>query len=412
MGFSPETTVQTALILRPKRLIIACSSNAHAPAEPAILYLFNERIISPAHYHMLTIDPFSPVDIYDQIMAVLPNYKRMMFDITGGTKIMSATAGALAWERNLSFCYLNGIWDPQKGAAGLKDASRLIVVPNPSRSRGYRYRKDALRNYQLGYFIQARERFDESRKLIDDSSLDQLGYQLCLCYAALTDFDRKGMRRRLKELEVILSFGDVRKLYKNRLDFTSHLTALSQFAEDPINLIAVSAASMELADLYRKRGRFDFAGLMSYRSMERFVEIGLKELAGEKFKMNKPDWKLLTDDEEQLQTEFAKLSLSGKDSLPTKVSFISGFSILSIFDDTLGTRFAKAKNKNAIGMLMGLAELRNRSYLAHGFENLNEDDSLTLREAAQKLAKAVLKDQYDEYASMCERIRPLDLHKL
>jgi len=411
MGFSPETTVQTTLILQPKKLIIVYNEEVKETADPAIRYLLEEEIISPLDYEKLEIDAFNPVNIYDRIFDRIPISENMVFDITGGTKVMSATAGALAWEKNLSLCYLQGIWDPQKGASGLREASKLTVFPNPSRSRGYRYRRDALRSYEQGNFISAAERFNESVQLIDNSFFDQLSLALCDCYCAFVDFDRERITGKIDYLEEILKIGGIRRLYQNQMDFAPHLNALRKFAKKPINLMATSAAFMELADLYAKQGRFDLAGLLSYRAMERFVEIGLNNISSN-FKLEDPDWSLLTDNESSLRMEFAKLWRNRDDSLPRKVGLIDGFAILSILDENLNERFLRKKDQNALTVMMGKANKRNRSYLAHGVNNLNKKDSITLREGANDLAKAVLKDQSDELELLRSRLRPIELRKL
>ncbi len=411
MGYSPETTVHSTIILRPQKLIVVYNEDVKASAEPAINYLLNEKIITAFDLEMLAIEAFNPVNIYDQILAKIPSSENMVFDITGGTKIMSATAGALAWERNLSLCYLNGGWDPQKGAAGLKEAAKLTVFENPSRSRGYRYRLDAVNSYERGNYISAKERFNESIKLIDQSNFDLLGLQLCDCYSALVDFDREGMPEKINKLSETLSFGGIRRLYEHQVDFEIHLEALRKFAEKPINLMATSAAFTVLARSYANQGRFDLAGLLSYRAMERFVEIGLQEFAPE-FKMSDPAWDLITDDESQLRMAYAKVSSNGKDDLPSKVTLISGLLILTIIDETLGERFRNMKNRDTVNLLMSLANKRNRSYLAHGVNNLDEDDYRSLHSGATDLAKAILKDNYAEFELLCNQLRPIDLRKL
>lgn len=411
MGFSPETTVHSAIILRPQKLIIVYNEDVKASAEPAIDYLLSEKIITAFNLEMIAIDAFNPANIYDHILTKIPPSENIVFDITGGTKIMSATAGALAWERNLSLCYLNGGWDPQKGAAGLVETTKLTIFQNPSRSRGYRYRQDALISYERGNYISARERFKESVQLINESSFDLLGIQLCDCYSALVDFDRDGMSEKLNKLNETLSFGSVRKLYEHRVDFETHLNALNKFSEKPINLMATSAAFTVLAKLYANQERFDLAGLLSYRAMERFVEISLLEIAPD-FKMNDPEWKLLVEDESQLRMAYAKFSSSGKDTLPNKVTLISGLLILTILDDTLGERFRNLKNRDVINVIMSLANKRNRSYLAHGVSNLTEGDYRNLLSGATDLSKAILKDNYAEFELLCNQLHPIDLRKL
>jgi hypothetical protein len=86
-----------------------------------------------------------------------------------------AAAGTLACELNLPICYLDGAWDPHSGAAGLKKASVVTLMSNPSRRRGYEIRRMALAAYERNDFNTAAEGFQQSCKLLDDSFFDQLG---------------------------------------------------------------------------------------------------------------------------------------------------------------------------------------------------------------------------------------------
>ena len=61
---------------------------------------------------------------------------------------------------------------------------------------------------------------------------------------------------------------------------------------------------------------------------------------------------------------------------------------------------------------MRLANIRNRSYLAHGTNNLSQDDYGSLYQGAMDLAKAVLKDQHAEFELLCSQLEPVELRKL
>jgi len=167
MGFSPETTVLSTLVLRPKTLVIVYSENARESARPALAYLEREGLIDTFDRELISVNAYDPGDIYAKIRDALTPTDGMIFDITGGTKVMSATAGALAWELNLSLCYLEGGWDPNQGSADTKKLSKMTAIPNPSKSRGFQIRKEALGNYDRGNFPAAAEGFEGSGALID-----------------------------------------------------------------------------------------------------------------------------------------------------------------------------------------------------------------------------------------------------
>ena len=422
MGFSPETTVLSTLVIRPQKLIVAFTDDEKSrdSAKPAIDYLLREGILSPFDISYIGIDAFDPKDIYDKMWEKLSGLQNTILDITGGTKVMSATAGALAWELNLPISYINGSWDPERGAAGLHRVSRLSIKRNPSRTRGFQRRQEALDTYKRGHFIAASEKFLHSRHLIDDNSMDDLGLALCRCYSALVDFDRERLKAGLQELRQTLDSGGVRRLHENRLDFdfNSHLEALDLVAAG--DRFATTAAFAELSDIYDLQNRHDLSGFVSYRSMEALVELKLSSLCPD-FKMNRPDWKQICraakpdlefkDDQAAVKwlcEQNNKIWDESVTKMPPAISLQSGFRLLCILTD-VGKHFRDAGNKKAVGMLMTLAAIRNRSNLAHGHENLSKGDARTLREGARDLAKAIFDDDFAEFEQLRNHLRPRDL---
>jgi len=414
MGFSPETTVIASLILRPKKLVIAYSQNAREEARPALRYLAREGIVDEFDVERIAIDPFDARDIYDKIerkLDELGDLDDLVFDITGGTKIMSATAGALAWEKNLTLSYLEGFWDPRSGSAGLEKASHLMLVDNPSRSRGYECRRQALASFEHGTFVAAAEKFSISLRLIDnDNSFDLIGRSLSLAYAAVADFDCAGVGAALPELRETFGIGSVRSLWLDRLPVEPHLEALRCFASR--DLRAMTAGFMEFAELYARQGRHDFAGLLSYRAMEALVELGLKRIVPE-FDMRRPRWDLFSLGEEELRRRYGELGAPLRSILPDRdLALQTGFGVLCVVDDVAGRFQPGGTAKSAIGTMMRLGEIRNRSYLAHGFENLGSEDSAKLRVGANDLAAAVLRDEHAELEVLRAHLRPLNLREL
>lgn len=410
MGFSPETTVISAVILRPRRLIIAYSEEAGDAAEPAIAYLTREGIVRSLSIIPVPVNAFNPADVYEKIRAKLPAHnKDMVFDITGGTKVMSSAAGALAWEKNLTLCYLNGVWDPKSGSAGLRNASVFTLLTNPSRSRGEETRRAALASYARGNFTAAVDGFAASQQLIHDNPLfDILGHHLSQCYSRLADFDRVGLADKLTALRHTVNMGGVRTMCQGRIDFDPHLSALQRFAAgDPAT---VAAGFLELAALYAGQDRHDFAGLLAYRAMEALVELGLTRIAPA-FHMTKPDLSLLGD-EPALRAAYSKLAPGEGAEVPPRITLMSGFGLLCLVSD-VGRRFStQGENAQAVRRVMTLGHIRNRSYLAHGVEQLSQKDSSELRAGAEKLAEAVLADDFAEFKVLGDQLRPVRLELL
>ncbi|MFO1500829.1 MAG: hypothetical protein U1G07_20990 [Verrucomicrobiota bacterium] len=319
---------------------------------------------------------------------------------------MSFTGGFLAWEGRMDICYLNGEWDPRSGAAGLSKASTLKVLRRPSSMRGHQLREQALLEYAHGHYVAARRDFDLSRGMIPDSHLDTLGFDLCHCYCAMMEFDRKGLAGSVARLQETLCDGGVKEVCeKLRINPQEHVLGLKQFAAgDTLSLIA---GYLELSEIYARQERRDFAGLLAYRAMEALVEFGLRRLCPE-FEMHRPDWAALGDPA-TIADRFAKASPTGDSPLPDRLGLLSGFNLLVALTD-LGQRFVHSgKKKDAVVRMIGIAQLRNRSYLAHGYENLSKKDTEALRNAAEELARGVLAEQYGHFAELRSRVRPLPL---
>lgn len=410
MGFSPETTVHMALMLRPKTLVVAYSAEARATAKPAFDYLLRENLVDYFGFRHTEVDAFDPRSIHDRILKELDTTDGVAVDVTGGTKVMSATAGTLAWELGVDLCYIDGGWNPRSGSAGLTKPSVLKILDNPSRFRGYAIRRQGVESYGRGDFIDAAEKFEESRKIISKSDFDTLGLDLSRCYEAMADFDPERVGHALVGLERTLENGGVRALYEGRLEIEPHLRALRRFRDK--DRMAMLAALMDLAELYTRQHRYDFAGLLWYRALEALVETGFHRIAPD-FKMTRPDWSLLDVDRERIAGEYDRLPIprDADSRLPERLHLLSGFGVLCIVDE-LAHRFRGATPREACGMLLGLGKARNRSYLAHGFEKLTETESRNLAIGADDLARAILRDDHAEFELIRGRLRPLRLDEI
>ncbi len=426
MGFSPETTVHTCLILRPERLIIAHSDNepTRKAAEPALNYLIREGIIGNFDLTLVPIDAFDPQDIYDRLRKHIQESENVVFDITGGTKVMSATAGALAWELNVTLCYLDGGWNPNSGSSGLQRVGRLTVKANPSRSIGYQRRKEALDSFARGNYALANERFETSRRLITDEFFDSLALALCRCYVALVEFDADGLSSRLEGLRETLGMGGVQRLLVGQDDFSAHVNALRRFVEKDPEVL--TATFCELAQIYARQARYDLACLLWHRAMEQLVELEFQRLLPD-FNMKKPDWQLFGPllnlpeasgevIEARLMQKLTELNPKSKkdgrsEELPIKVTLVAGFAILCVVED-FGERFPGQRNVQAFMDLWGRAEIRNGSYLIHGRACLSESEHIKLRTAVDEFSHAVFQDEYSRFSNLRADLRPRDIERL
>ena len=107
MGFSPETTVLTAVFVQPRQLVIVASKNAERYCEQCIAFLTEHALIAREMISVRMVDPTDHDALYATLCNALAGASgRRLVDLTGGKKIMSAVAGYAAWSLGLPVCYL------------------------------------------------------------------------------------------------------------------------------------------------------------------------------------------------------------------------------------------------------------------------------------------------------------------
>jgi hypothetical protein len=404
MGFSPETTVICTLILRPRKLALVYSSQAEELFNLAIKYLIDQKILNFADIRYSEVDSFDPLDINKKLSGLIARQGSRVFDVTGGTKLMSATAGHLAWEHGYSLCYLDGHWDPKVGAAGLEQASRLRIYTNPSEQQGFEIRGHGIDLYEHGNFVAARKSFEESRNRISDAAFEHLGIALSSCYTSLADLNREQLRIDLDELQKTLGFAGVIRLLQGRLEMSRHSAALLRVADSDRD--AMAALFLELATLYMKQERHDFASLLIYRSMEALVEICLRG-SFPSFDMSDPDYTIFG--EPQLPEKANKLHGGRFRGLPPTVGLEAGFTLLMILGKVKKEAFGQLRDEAMVGKVAGYANKRNRSILAHGTQTLARGDSKALLDGANLLVQALLGARAGEFDQLRKDLRSREL---
>jgi hypothetical protein len=304
MGFSPETTVICAAVVRPQRLFVIYGAADNEEERRKVQlsfriahqFLTTHGILDAAQIHHQEINPIDPIEIYaairtaiDQTPAINDSTSALV-DITGGKKVMSATAGQSAWEARLPLCYVEGEYEPtlRRPWPGTEIVMKL---QNPSQQEQLQMRIDALNLYSNRNYPLAAEAFDTCEANRTENRLDVFASALCRAYVRWTDLDLPRLkydvefaRKRLDEPRLIRLFGDRRQA---REPLFQRLDALMRVSDaEPLAMIA---SYQELAHLYQSDAfqRFDFACLLLYRAMEATVEFGLRQRAGSKFNLRR-----------------------------------------------------------------------------------------------------------------------------
>lgn len=426
MGFSPETTVISTAIVRPQRLVVVYSHSVGDSYDRAYDFLNDHGILRPRQIVQVEVNPVDHYDIYRKISALIgenssqseASTKLNIVDVTGGKKIMSATAAQVAWELNMPLCYVESRkYDPslRRPLPGYEQVIRLSL---PSREKGRQRRRAALHIYGNRNYPAATEAFAVSRTWNENRVLDEFGMVLCPCYAAWADLDLTRLSDCLVELTACVQEQVTSSMLENRLpnpqQIGIHLEALRRVAKgDALGLLATY---FELAQLYREQKRFDFSCLLAYRSMEALIEYGLRKVGGDEFRTDAPNYDLLGD-REQLKSEYQNLcagtGYSGSTDLPRKIGLLNGFGLLCIVSDVNCRLYEGQSREDAVHLMKRQAERRNRSVLAHGNQSLSEADCSEMLRHAERLAGAILTENEPmELRNLMEALRPVPMEQL
>ncbi|MGZ5440290.1 MAG: hypothetical protein ACXW4P_04090 [Thermoanaerobaculia bacterium] len=395
MGFSPETTVIAASVFRPRRLIVIATEMNESVLDMAIHFLERHGIMKFAAVRVEDVDPTNTKQIYDSIRRHIPvgHDGSPIMDVTGGKKIMSATAAVAAWELRIPLCYVEGPYS-RTLRRPMPGTERIILLTNPSQEQARMLRDRALQWYERGSMPMAIDAFRESRDAQTEAPhLDELALQLARCESALMDLDFEALGEQVESLDKLLARPSMQPFTQD-LPLVPHARALRRAAGG--DHLALLATFRQLVTRYCAQGRFDFASLLAYRTLEELVEIGLSRVSRTGvFDMSDPDLALLTGDVSALRQRYADLAAElghNHEEIPGKVTFLAGLMLLGLTTDLASRLRSVPDLAKTLRHASGLAAMRNHSVLAHGRRNLTERDVEKLCAFDRELARAVLGD--------------------
>jgi hypothetical protein len=415
MGLSPETTVLAAAILKPRRVVTIRSRGFTSSFDRAARFMIERGLVTFSGLVHEEVSPTDPFGVYEAIRrnVIGREGEAAVVDVTGGKKVMSASATLAASELGLPVCYIDGEYDPEMRRPIL-GSERLIVLPNPSTYRAEISRKEALTVYESRDYPAAILAFQRSRDLQPRSAqFEDFATAICRAYAALADLDWNTLRLHVDGARTLLEKPSVAHVLGRLRTASAHFSALAEVASG--GSLALLATLLELSRQYRARGRHDFSCLLAYRSLEGFVQFGLQRLAGGDFDASKPNYAKLGNPDELTERFLAlakELGHQGIDALPKKLSLVDGFMLLGLLDRVHERLTPKQTLPKAVLGLRSVAQLRNGSILAHGKQNLSETDSKRLLFEADRLGRAVLGTEFQALEVLLENLKPLPLREL
>ncbi len=406
LGFSPETTVLATVAMNPQELVIITGGETKHYYDLIVEFMLEHKILRPHQIKLEEVDVHDLRKIYTIIEESKAKHSKGVFvDVTGGKKIMSASAAQAAWEIDASLCYIEGDYDPLLRRPKL-GSEKLEVLDNPSSEKAKRYRTDAVKAWNSRQFLRAEELFKKSLSLNENHIFEEIMIPLSRYYQAIFDFNIVKLG---EEHELLKKAWDREYLKKIMLKYGIN-RSLDVFENDPELKDGKTriALFLTLASEYSRQNRFDFAGLLSYRAIEASMVECLIKIASGPFNASKPDYSLLMDDVEDLRARFSKLwNDTGKGNcisreLPHKVGLVDGFILIAVSKpEVLKTVFPTIDTdpNQAMMKFNAIISSRNSSILAHGTSPLGEKQYLSINRLAQKMAALVGGDVIEKLVS-------------
>jgi hypothetical protein len=330
----------------------------------------------------------------------------VMLDITGGRKVMSAAAALAAWQLNLALCYVEADYDPRLRRP-LPGSDRLLVLGNPTELFGEQAMDAALRTFASGAFDAAYQQYDDLCDTIAEPARARFMRAMSGLYRAWCDLDLDGLSEKLESVQSTLP--RVRHLITSETEqrLAVQLNFLRRLSQGDSDCLLV--CFLVLGEHYREIGRHDFAALLFYRTVEGCLAGRLEQRAAG-FSCERPDYRLLSGDVDQLQRDYATVATSiGKNpgpALPPIIGLMNAALVLAALDDPLLAE-AKLAGTKALGHLNTLATSRNRSVLAHGDRTVSPAQSSTLEIKARAVLRAyyALRADREDIDSLVEHLR-------
>lgn len=392
-GFSPETTILAFELLRPQRLMIIASEEARTSVD-----IIQRALRLPlSRLDVRYTDPVDPRRIYQFIKEAAQPFPeaeefKAVIDITGGKKVMSASAALAAAQLDLALCYINSTFDPEMRLS-IPGTERLVIVPNPTTLFGDREMEAALVAFRHGAYAAAQARFAEIAETAYEPARARFLRDLASVYESWCDLNLETLQSRAQVMRERLSdpgysvTPTVAKRVRDQLVFLDTLTGAPRTErENPSFLLNFYLPGQH----YRGLGRHDFAALLYYRTIESCFAQRLARLAPG-FRTATPDYRLLGRDQGDLRARYraATEAVHGTEAaaLPAPIGLMEAVLLLFVLNDPLLRKIGLTSEK-ALRHFKGQLTARNKSVLAHGTETIDESLSNELGGLATRSVRA------------------------
>ena len=352
-------------------LFIPSSQTRHEIREQILPLLDREGIsLSPGQYEVIPVpDAQDFTGCVEKIRAVEPDVRqwlqrggdfRVIIDLTGGTKCMSAAMAIVAQRWPCLYSYVGGTERNKGGVGVVVDGKESVYhTQNPWDALGYQTAEEAVMLFNRGDYQAAVNVLDSDLPRMENPAIKaELGSLKIMseAYLAWDLFDHKNARSQLEKVSKNLNhlchllqdrYQETKLIIQRHLDFLAAFE--SEWGQHTIVDLCANAQRCAA------RGRYDDAVARLYRTIEAIAQLRLKEGYGIADTGKVPLEKI----PKSLCNKWAQRAKNGTLLLGLQ----DDYQLLETLNDPLAQRFSH----------LGLAgeksplSTRNQSILAHGF---------------------------------------------
>jgi CRISPR-associated protein (TIGR02710 family) len=395
VGGSPEPIVVALRHWQPQRVLFVHTPQSKGDVHAKVLPQTRDAgfVVDDGRFDLFELpdgqDLESCLDRLRQLAPAVTNWVargsdfRVVVDFTGGTKCMSAAIGIQASHWPCVFSYVGGDTRTKAGLGVVVSGSEKVVQQsNPWDALGHQAIEEFKVLFDQRAFLAAANLASKTMKKVSNRERkDELACLQNLANAldAWDRFDHKRSKhflasvdRSVKSLRDVLGANDGNRVHEQVLRLVKHLEQIEK-APPPSEVYVLDL----LANAKRRKdeGRYDDAVARLYRAIEAIAQVRLRQDHGFESTANVP----LDRVPPPLQSSWQPKAKDGV----LKLGLQDAYSLLAALGNRTGQTFRDNDLHNEEQSPLGA---RNRSILAHGFEQVSEAVFNKLWTAALALA--------------------------
>lgn len=383
VGLSPATSILSGSLVKPKEgvyLIVTQESSKYRDIIIEKIEYEKEKI----SFH--EVDERNINDLYNKIVDIyLSNKeKRILIDLTGGKKTMSAISGMISAIFNIDACYIDYRRYVRESNKPFFSSEFLKIINNPFYFSGDKILLDVLNYFNSG-------NYNEACKLIEE-------YEEKTTFKKQYNIELIRLLSQAQKNWIDFNFEEAKKLYEKILNKFQELdNNLRSKLEINVNLLEKIKETEEykifnhyfLGIFYEKKERYEISSFLLYRTVEMIFQSVLKK--DYDFDTSKPDYS-------KIEIDFGKFKeiaekVFGEEykgtGLPPKTALMDDVFILKLLNNDI---LSKERNID-VKWIFNCSKIRNYSNMAHGDKIIKKDE----QEDIKKLAKFLILNYLKKY---------------